>query len=70
MEEIRDLDHRLVCRADSEKGLIEYANRKEVIRIRLPAGGETVFIRGERYTLVRRAGPGKWYVFSGYQYGY
>ena len=68
-EEIRDIDHHLICCADAESGLIRRTSSKEEINIRLPVGGEVLFIIRGCYTVIRRINAGKLYVFSDHHSG-
>lgn len=56
MEEIRDMDRKMLCTADRRRGIIEHVSRKDRIRIFLPVGGEVRFEKGRTCTVVRRDG--------------
>ena len=56
MEAIKDIDQHMLCTADTYRGIIEHANRKDKILIYLPIGGEVTFAKEKTYTIIRREG--------------
>ena len=64
MEEIRDMEGRLVCYGDAFTGKLEIAYKKQQIFMLLPVGGQIVITReGVMTTIVRRTSS-QFYVYS------
>ena len=64
MEEIRDIEGRLICYCNAQNGIIENSYKKQVISIQVPVGGEVVIQRENVSTLIKRRTKTQFYVFS------
>ena len=63
MEEIRDDENHLLCRADADRGILERTDRGNMIRVVLPPKGEMLFLNNRQsFTLTRRTEDGIFYV--------
>jgi len=69
MEEIRDIEGRLIGYGDAFRGVVENSYKKQTMSIYLPVGGEVVINRENVMTSIARRSENQFYVYSQHEYG-